>query len=753
MSLPKENRLDEEKSKIIFKNALLQCKAEYIRGRNKSYQERVDANRRQIEKERYRKLAKLDEKGEAEIKQKNLAVRKQIEEKIKELERKNLKKALASERAYQRTMEANELFKLDTRRRLHEKDQKLKERLLNLKHNRHRESNPELQEPDDCMISNVQKLSSRNSLQVKEEYIKHDFKNEIEKFLETKPQKSCSRILQRKDSKSSLDNIFQASLSKHKKTLKERSIERLYKVEVKKFKHKIPALESYSKAKKAEEEAALSLKTIRNLQRKLNSVCVSKDNRDTFGGTSERKLPFEGKKESVMNMQECVKIDKIEQTLKAKNGCETAIQYLKLRETKDKDIAMTLANKVHCNDPISFKSIGRDGFEFLYESQMKNNDKEFAMVVDRIKKNIPNTDVQKYSKTRRMKSNDLFRDHNEKPYTKAPDHFYYQNKEDKNEFIQESNEAEKYIEDLITEESQYSDPGAELSDDLAEVKKIMRRHQSMQQLSNEEGEKDILNAVKVLKNSPYGSKMSFTKLFKNILKATRKKKASDKRKKKPDHKKRSLIEDDEEMMTKSQIQELRKAKIIENFIRQIPSNKKSIIRQKIQKSILHPTTWIRIFLEEEKRKHEFIQRQVENNKKQEVSLGKLSMHQESKQKSVMKSRMDMMKRFAPLLSQSTLTNKLFNSKKSLLGLSDFHKDHNKDTRDKMVKQLEERLKKAEENKKKLEKISLQPTIMHTTTVTERLKNFNKIQEEAYSQNKAEYEQRILSKKKRLSNPY
>lgn len=60
--------------------------------------------------------------------------------------------------------------------------------------------------------------------------------------------------------------------------------------------------------------------------------------------------------------------------------------------------------------------------------------------------------------------------------------------------------------------------------------------------------------------------------------------------------------------------------------------------------------------------------------------------------------------------------KLYNKKRSGFGFSSFNKNQEKDTRDKMVKQLEERMKKAEENKKKLDKIALEPTIQHTAAV-------------------------------------
>lgn len=68
--------------------------------------------------------------------------------------------------------------------------------------------------------------------------------------------------------------------------------------------HKIPHVDSYFKAKSTEEDIATSLRSIRSLQSKLNTVCVFKDQQDTFGGRAERKLPFETKKESVMNMQD-----------------------------------------------------------------------------------------------------------------------------------------------------------------------------------------------------------------------------------------------------------------------------------------------------------------------------------------------------------------------------------------------------------------------------------------------------------------
>ena len=97
----------------------------------------------------------------------------------------------------------------------------------------------------------------------------------------------------------------------------------MYNIEVPKISHKIPHPKSYFKAKEVETNIENSLHSIRSLQNRLSSVWEFKDKKDTFGGTSERKLPFEVKKESVMSMQNWVKIDQVEQP--ATSGWETGI--------------------------------------------------------------------------------------------------------------------------------------------------------------------------------------------------------------------------------------------------------------------------------------------------------------------------------------------------------------------------------------------------------------------------------------------
>ena len=69
---------------------------------------------------------------------------------------------------------------------------------------------------------------------------------------------------------------------------------------------------------------------------------------------------------------------------------------------------MTLANKVHCNEDHFHRYTRSDGMEFLFLSQMKNNDREFNLVVDKLKHQIPNEQVDKYA-LRRTKSNYLYR--------------------------------------------------------------------------------------------------------------------------------------------------------------------------------------------------------------------------------------------------------------------------------------------------------------------------------------------------------
>lgn len=88
---------------------------------------------------------------------------------------------------------------------------------------------------------------------------------------------------------------------------------------------------------------------------------------------------------------------------------------------------MTLANKVSCKDNHFKRHTRSDGFEFLYVSQMKNNDKEMDQIIDNLKKNHPKSEIEKYS-LRRTQSNQIFRDPNEIPFTHPPDHFFIQNK-------------------------------------------------------------------------------------------------------------------------------------------------------------------------------------------------------------------------------------------------------------------------------------------------------------------------------------
>jgi hypothetical protein len=101
-----------------------------------------------------------------------------------------------------------------------------------------------------------------------------------------------------------------------------------------------------------------------------------------------------------------------------------AIKYLKLRsESRDKATAMTLANKISCKDPVHRINTRSDGYQVLYKSQMKNNDKGFDMVIDRLKKNIPDKETEKYA-LRRIKSTQFFNDHKEIPDTRPPENLY-----------------------------------------------------------------------------------------------------------------------------------------------------------------------------------------------------------------------------------------------------------------------------------------------------------------------------------------
>lgn len=113
-----------------------------------------------------------------------------------------------------------------------------------------------------------------------------------------------------------------------------------------------------------------------------------------FGGGQSRTLPFEKKKESAMNVQDCVKLNINDKPL----TFERAIKYLEYRaENRAPTIAMTLANKVSCKDN-AFKPWQRsDGFEKLFVSQMKNNDKDFDLLIEKIRKDIPESELKKYA--------------------------------------------------------------------------------------------------------------------------------------------------------------------------------------------------------------------------------------------------------------------------------------------------------------------------------------------------------------------
>lgn len=115
-----------------------------------------------------------------------------------------------------------------------------------------------------------------------------------------------------------------------------------------------------------------------------------------FGGGKGHSLPF-GSKESVMNIQECVKLDENDKLL----TLDRAIKYLEYRaQNREPNIAMTLANKVSCKET-AFKPWQRsDGYAKLFISQMKNNDREFDILIDKMRRDIPESDIKKYSKRR-----------------------------------------------------------------------------------------------------------------------------------------------------------------------------------------------------------------------------------------------------------------------------------------------------------------------------------------------------------------
>jgi len=91
------------------------------------------------------KLSNINAKGSENLRKKAFSVAKQQEIKRKEMEQKNLLKAIASERAYSKMMQTNEETKHKILTKIDEKKKKFEQRLVDLKHNSHRQSNPELQ--------------------------------------------------------------------------------------------------------------------------------------------------------------------------------------------------------------------------------------------------------------------------------------------------------------------------------------------------------------------------------------------------------------------------------------------------------------------------------------------------------------------------------------------------------------------------------------------------------------------------------
>jgi hypothetical protein len=118
---------------------------------------------------------------------------------------------------------------------------------------------------------------------------------------------------------------------------------------------------------------------------------------------------------------------------------------------------MTLANKTSCKENPFKRHTRSEGFEFLYVSQMKNNDREFDIVIERLRKNIPQSQIDGYA-LKRTKSNQMFRDHNEVPFTQQPDNFFYQNKKDSKCKDNEKTKLQKYVETPDKSESFVSLP-------------------------------------------------------------------------------------------------------------------------------------------------------------------------------------------------------------------------------------------------------------------------------------------------------
>ena len=109
-----------------------------------------------------------------------------------------------------------------------------------------------------------------------------------------------------------------------------------------------------------------------------------------FGGGKGHLLSL-GRKDSVMNMQDCVKLDKNDKLL----TLDRAIKYLEYRAQKRApNIAMTLANKVSCKET-DFKQWQRsDGYAKLFVSQVKNNDREFDALIDKMRRDISESDIK-----------------------------------------------------------------------------------------------------------------------------------------------------------------------------------------------------------------------------------------------------------------------------------------------------------------------------------------------------------------------
>ena len=167
---------------------------------------------------------------------------------------------------------------------------------------------------------------------------------------------------------------------------------------------------------------------------------------------------------------------------------------------------MTLANKISCKGNQTPRP---KGLEFLYVSQMKNNDKDFEKVIERLRKNIPDADVQKYA-MRRTKSNWLFRDHNQETYTHAPDYFYYQLYPESKEFGENKHLVKKYIDSPEdSDESNKSMPNI-----YRPVKKAYRRQEAVDSTkAAQEAEAQILKVIDVLRRSNYKPKLSFSKFI------------------------------------------------------------------------------------------------------------------------------------------------------------------------------------------------------------------------------------------------